>query len=65
MTSQVDHAELILDTGLVGVNSRDNLGFTPLSWAAVLGDKSMAQRLLDTEQVNLESEDKFGQTALS
>ncbi|RYP00350.1 hypothetical protein DL764_006550 [Monosporascus ibericus] len=58
--------KLLLDTGKVDVDSKDNeYGQTPLSWAARNGHEAVVKLLLDTGKVDVDSKDNYGQTPLS
>ncbi|KAI0455693.1 hypothetical protein F5B21DRAFT_178737 [Xylaria acuta] len=57
--------QLLLNTGKVDVDSKDNeYGQTPLSWAAENGHKAVVQLLLNTGKVDVNSKDSNGQTPL-
>jgi ankyrin repeat protein len=56
---------LLLETGKVNADSKDNEGHTPLSWAARMGDEAVVKLLLETGKVDAESKDCGGQTPLS
>jgi ankyrin repeat protein len=57
---------VLLETGQVDVESKDNFGRTSLSLAAENGNEAIVRLLLKTGQVNLESKDRvYGQTPLS
>ncbi|KAI8626567.1 ankyrin repeat-containing protein [Xylariaceae sp. FL1651] len=60
---------LLLNTGKVDVDSKDNYGQTPLSWAAEKGHEAVVQLLLNTGKVDVDSKDNnydnYGQTPLS
>ncbi|KAF4331614.1 nucleoside phosphorylase domain protein, partial [Fusarium beomiforme] len=56
--------KLLLDTGKVDVDAKDQSGRTPLSWAAGRGRVDIVKLLLDTGQVNIDSQDKDGKTPL-
>jgi ankyrin repeat protein len=57
--------KLLLDTGRVDVNSRDNDGRTPLSYAASRGQEAAMKLLLGTGRVDVDSRDNNGRTPLS
>jgi ankyrin repeat protein len=52
--------KLLLNTGRVNVNSRDNHGFTALAWAAVYENEELTRLVLNSGMADLESNDKFG-----
>lgn len=56
--------KLLLDTGSVDVNAKDDHGKTPLSFAAENGRESIARLLLATEKVDYDAEDDNGVTPL-
>jgi ankyrin repeat protein len=56
---------LLLDTGKVDVDSKDNGGWTPLSQAAANGQEATVKQLLDTGKAVADSKDKDGRTPLS
>ena len=49
----------------VPVNPRDDMGRTPLSWAAVRGHEVVVRLLLERKDVQPDSKDNMGQTPLS
>ena len=55
----------LLDTKQVDVDSKDNDGRTPLSWAALHGQEATVKQLIDTKQVDVDSKDNDGRTLLS
>jgi len=55
---------LLLETGKVDVNSRDEDGRTPLLWAAQ-GHETIFRLLLETKKVDINWKDNFGRAALS
>jgi ankyrin repeat protein len=57
--------KLLLSTGNVDVDSKDNSGQTPLSWAAKRGNKAVVKLLLATGDVDIDLKDNSGQTPLS
>ncbi|KAL8365148.1 hypothetical protein RB595_004117 [Gaeumannomyces hyphopodioides] len=57
--------KLLLATGKVDVESKDEQGRTPLSWAAANGHETVVKLLLATGKVDVESKDKQGRTPLS
>ena len=58
--------KLLLDSGKVDANSKDNLyGRTPLSRAAENGHEAMVKLLLEIDKVNVNSKDSSGRTPLS
>jgi hypothetical protein len=57
--------KLLLNTGEVSADSKDDCGRTPLSWAAWSGHKAVVKLLLDTGEVNAESMDEDGRTPIS
>jgi ankyrin repeat protein len=57
-------AKLLLDTGKVDVDAKDEDGSTPLSWAAGLGHEAVVKLLLD-KGAELETEDGRGRMPLS
>ncbi|KAF2685037.1 hypothetical protein K458DRAFT_430639 [Lentithecium fluviatile CBS 122367] len=56
--------KLLLQIGKVDVDSRDNSGRTPLSWAAEKGNETMVKLLLESGKVDVDSKDNSGQTPL-
>jgi ankyrin repeat protein len=56
---------MLLATGQVNADSRDEDGWTPLSLAADKGHDAIVKMLLDTGQVDADSQDKHGRTPLS
>jgi ankyrin repeat protein len=56
---------LLLETGQVDINSRNNSGWTPLFWAAVNGHEAVVRLLLDTGKAEINSRDNDGRTPLS
>jgi ankyrin repeat protein len=57
--------KLLLESGLVDVNSLDIHSQTPLSLAATEGHQAVVKLLLENSQVDLNSKDVEGRTALS
>jgi ankyrin repeat protein len=57
--------KLLLDTGKVDVDSKDNNGRTLLLYAAWLGQEAVMKLLLDTGKVDVDSKDNEGRTPLS
>ena len=58
--------QLLLATGNIDTDSKDNYGRTPLSWAAKNGHEAVVQLLLATGNIDTNSKDKYyGQTPLS
>jgi ankyrin repeat protein len=58
--------KLLLETGKVDVDSKDNnYGRTPLSWAAENGHEAVVKLLLETGKVDVDSKDNYGRTPLS
>jgi ankyrin repeat protein len=60
-----DVVKLLLDIGEVDVDSKDNDGQTPLSWACENGHAAVIKLLLETGKVNFDSKDSGGLTPLS
>ncbi|OBS16221.1 hypothetical protein FPOA_13027 [Fusarium poae] len=56
--------KMLVDTGKVDVDAKDNNGQTPLSWAAENGHEAVVKMLLDTGKVDVDAKDKGGQTPL-
>jgi len=56
--------KLLLDTGKIAINSKDNDGRTPLSWATFKGHETIVKLLLDTGKVEINSRDNNGRTPL-
>ena len=56
--------KLLLDTGKVDVDSKDEYGRTPLWIAAENGHEAVVKLLLDTGKVDADSKDNNGQTPL-
>jgi hypothetical protein len=56
--------KLLLDTGKVEADSKDNDGWTPLFWAADNGHEAIVKLLLDTGKVEADSKDEYGRTPL-
>ncbi|EJT77594.1 hypothetical protein GGTG_02700 [Gaeumannomyces tritici R3-111a-1] len=56
--------KLLLSTGKVDIDSGDNRGQTPLSWAAESGHEAVVKLLFDTGEVDINSSDNAGQTPL-
>jgi len=58
--------KLLLKTGKVDVDSKNNNGRTPLSWAAENGHEAVVKLLLETGKVDVDSKnDYYGRTPLS
>ena len=58
--------KLLLETGKVDVELKDNYGRTPLSWAAERGHEAVVKLLLETGKVDVElKEGGYGRTPLS
>jgi len=57
--------KMLLDTGKVDVDSRDENGQTPLSLAVEDGNKGVVKMLLDTGKVDVNLRDKNDRTPLS
>jgi ankyrin repeat protein len=56
----------LLETDKSNDDSEDNeLGPTPLSWAAGNGHKSIVKLLLNVSKAKVDSKDKLGRTSLS
>jgi ankyrin repeat protein len=55
--------KLLLDTGKVDVNTKDEDGSTPLSWAAGQGHEAVVRLLLDND-ADISIENRSGWTAL-
>lgn len=58
-------AELLLASGTIDHDSRDNTGRTPLSWAAGSGHDATVRVLLSSDAVHHNSRDNQGRTRLS
>jgi ankyrin repeat protein len=56
---------LLLETGKVDVDSKDENGETPLSWAAYNGHEAVVKLLLETGKVDVDLKDRVGKTPLS
>jgi ankyrin repeat protein len=56
--------KLLLHTGNVDADSKNNDGQTPLSWAARNGHEAIIKLLLNTGNVNADSKDNDGRTPL-
>jgi len=54
-----------LSTGKVEVDSKDEYGRTPLSWATSNGHEAIVELLLSTGKVEVDSKNKDDQTPLS
>jgi ankyrin repeat protein len=54
-----------METGKADVDSRDNDGQTPLSWAARNGHEAVVKLLVETGKADVDSRDNYGQTLLS
>jgi Ankyrin repeats (3 copies)/Ankyrin repeats (many copies) len=57
--------KLLAERDDVEVDSKDDSGQTPLSWAAVSGREAVVKLLLETGKVDVDSKDTAGQTPLS
>jgi ankyrin repeat protein len=57
--------KLLVDTGKVDVDFKDENGRTPLSWAAEEGHEAVVKLLVDTGKVDIDSKDGDGRTPLS
>jgi ankyrin repeat protein len=57
--------KMLLGTGKVDVDSKDESGRTPLSWAAEKGRGPIVKMLLDIGKVDVDSKDNDGRTPLS
>ena len=55
---------MLLETGKVNVDSKDNDSWTPLWWAAGNGHEAVVKMLLDTGNVDVDSKDNDGRTPL-
>ncbi|CAG1994051.1 unnamed protein product [Fusarium graminearum] len=55
---------LLLDTGKVDVDARDESGGTPLLWAAENGHEAVVEMLLNTGKVDVDARDENGRTPL-
>ena len=56
--------KLLLQTGKVEADSKDEYGRTPLSWAARSGHEAVVKLLLEIGKVEADSKDKDSQTLL-
>ncbi|RKL09689.1 hypothetical protein BFJ70_g16644 [Fusarium oxysporum] len=63
-TGRVAVVQQLLEKG-ADVEAKDNLGRTPLSWAAEMGHEGVVALLLATEGIDANSKDDSGQTPLS
>ena len=57
--------KLLLSTGKIDVDARDNYGRTPLLRAASNGHEAVVKLLLGTGKVDVDAKDKYGRTPLS
>jgi ankyrin repeat protein len=57
--------ELLIESGKVNANSKNQSGQTLLSWAAKNGHEAMVKLLLETGKVDVNAKEKYGQTPLS
>ncbi|EXL63853.1 hypothetical protein FOPG_19875 [Fusarium oxysporum f. sp. conglutinans race 2 54008] len=57
--------KLLLATGKVDINVKENVGRTPLSNAAMRGHETVATLLLSHDSVDPDQEDHYGSTPLS
>jgi ankyrin repeat protein len=57
-----DVVKLLLETGKVEVDSKDETGRTPLLWAVENGHEAIVKLLLETGKVEVDSEDEYSQT---
>jgi hypothetical protein len=57
--------KLLLETGKVDIDSKDNNGRTPLLRTGQNGDEAIIELLLKTGKVDIDSRDNFGWTPLS
>ncbi len=57
--------KLLLDTGKVAINSKNNDGKTSLWWAIIQKHETMIKLLLDTGKVAINSKDNDDRTSLS
>ncbi|UKZ89742.1 uncharacterized protein TrAFT101_004783 [Trichoderma asperellum] len=61
----VDEIRSLLDTDETELEHKDGIfGRTPLAWASMNGHRDVVKLLLDTEKVDIHSEDKYGGTPL-
>ena len=58
-------AKLLLETGKLDVDPKDNDGRTPLWWAAGYGSEAVVKLLLETGKADVDSKDNDGRTPLS
>jgi ankyrin repeat protein len=56
--------KLLLKTGKVDVDAKDNDSRTPLSWTAEQGHKAVVKLLLEISKVEVDAKDKYGRTPL-
>ncbi|KAL8365088.1 hypothetical protein RB595_004080 [Gaeumannomyces hyphopodioides] len=56
--------KLLLATGRVDVDAKDNNGWTPLSWAAEKGHEAVVELLLATGKIDVDAKDNNGRTPL-
>jgi ankyrin repeat protein len=56
---------LLLATGKANVDSKDNTGRTPLSWAAENGYEAVIKLLLATGKASVDSKNNSGRTPIS
>jgi ankyrin repeat protein len=57
--------KLLHKTGKADIDSKNDYGQTPLSWAAQGGHEAVVKLLLKTGKADVDSEDNCGQTPLS
>ena len=57
--------KLLIETGKVDVDSKDNHNQTPLSWAAKRGHEAVVKLLVETGKADVDSKDNCNQTPLS
>ena len=61
----LQHVSLLLESGLVNINHVDQLGQTPLHYAARYGYLEITQKMLSMRGVNVNQKDPYGRTPLS
>lgn len=49
--------ELLLDTAMVDIDSKDSQNWTPLLWAAEYGSEAISKLLLDTGKIDADLKD--------